>query len=49
MRAKKLNKAVLQLTDSNLHAVISVGEAREVGHEKADREDDGKPLYLKRI
>jgi hypothetical protein len=49
MRAKKLNKTVLQLTDGNLHAVISVGEGRAVGHEKVDREDDGKPLYLKRI
>jgi hypothetical protein len=49
MPAKKLNKAVLRLTDGNLHAVISVGEGRSVRHEKVDREDDGKPLYLKRI
>lgn len=49
MPAKKMNKAVLRLTEGNLHAVISVGEGRAVAHEKADREDDGKPLYLKRI
>jgi hypothetical protein len=49
MPAKKLNKAVLRLTDGNLHAVISVGEGRAVGHEKVDREDDGKPLYLRRV
>jgi hypothetical protein len=49
MPAKKLNKTVLQLTDGNLHAVISVGEGREVGHKQVDGEDDGKPLYLKRI
>jgi hypothetical protein len=49
MPAKKPNETALRLTDSNLHAVISVGEGRAIEHEKVDREDDGKPLYLKRI
>ena len=49
MPAKKPHEAALRLTDRDLHAVISVGDSGAVEHEKVDREDDGKPLYLKRI
>ena len=49
MPAKKPNEAALRLIDVNSHAVISVGEGRAVEHDRVDREDDGKPLYLKRI
>jgi hypothetical protein len=49
MPIKKPSKVVLRLADDNSHTVISVGEGRAVGHDRVDREDDGKPLYLKRI
>lgn len=49
--SKKQNKTTLQLTDENseTHAVITVGNSREVEPEKASRDDAGKPLYLRRI
>lgn len=49
MPAKKTNETALRLTEEDLHAVISVGESGAVKPKKDNREDDGRPLYLKRI
>jgi hypothetical protein len=49
MPLKKPNETALRLTEENSHAVISVGESGADKTKKVNREDDGKPLYLKRI
>jgi hypothetical protein len=49
MPVKKPSKGALRLTENNSHVVIYVGDSGAARPEKIDREDDGKPLYLKRI
>jgi len=49
MPVKKTNETALRLTEEDSHAVISVGDSGAVKPKKVNREDDDKPLYLKRI
>jgi hypothetical protein len=49
--SKKRNTTTLRLADENseVKAVITVGEDRAVEHDEKSREDAGKPLYLRRM
>ena len=49
MPDRKHNETALRLTEDNSHAVITVGDSRAAKTTKVNREDDGKPLYLRRI
>ena len=49
MLVKKPIETALRYTEEDSHAVISVGDGGAVKPKKVSREDDGKPLYLKRI
>jgi hypothetical protein len=49
MPVKKPSEPALRLTEDNSHAVISVGDNEAAETRKVNRQDDEKPLYLKRI
>lgn len=49
MPDRKNYETALRLTEDNSHAVITVGDSGAAKTRKVTREDDGKPLYLRRI
>lgn len=49
MPVKKQSETALRSKEENSHAVISVGDSGAEKVKKVNREDDGNPLYLKRI
>jgi hypothetical protein len=48
MPIKKTNETALRLAE-DAHAVMHVGDSGAAEQEKVDREEDSKPLYLRRI
>jgi hypothetical protein len=49
MPVKKPNETALRLAKDDSRAVIHVGDSGAAKTEKVNREDDGKPLYLRRM